>query len=151
MEFKTVTIIDQLPENVEIKSFGLYFGYQFEESAILGCYLVGNDLYLKEILYTKDYKSVIDKLKSESKIVVMDNAEPKLINDFREMGISIRTFQKYIGIGLVVTSMWKEYNIYVTKESKNLMQALNPIKIDNPFIDALFYWCSAGIKLNNFV
>nr|DAL98505.1 MAG TPA: large terminase [Caudoviricetes sp.] len=150
MEFKTVTIIDQLPENVEIKSFGLSFGYHFDESAILGCCLVENNLYLKEILYTKDYQSIINKLITENKVVIADGVDPKLISDFREMGINIQTFKKYKGLGSVVTSMWENYNIYITKDSKNLINDLNPIGI-SPFIDALFYWCSAGIKLNNFI
>lgn len=150
MKFKTVTIIDQLPENVEIKSFGLSFGYYYDYSAILGCCLVGNDLYLKEILYTTNYQTIINKLKSENKVVITDGVDPKLISDFREIGIDIQAFKKHKGIGSVVPSMWKDYNIYITKDSKNLINDLNPIGI-SPFIDALFYWCSAGIKLNNFI
>lgn len=151
MKFKTVTIIDQFPENVEINSFGFCFGYTFDKSAILGCCIVEKELYLREIVYSFDHSSVIEKLKSENKIAVVDSAEPKLLYDLKEMGINIIPAKKYKGLISVITSMLEECNVYVTKDSQNLIKELEPINLQSPFIDALYGWCSVGIKLNNFI
>lgn len=139
------TEIESMPIDCD-SSLALSFGYVLDNSILLECVLIEKDLYLSEILFSKDTDLVIEKLKAENKTIITDSADPKFIHDMRLEGVDISPSRKYRGMIAKTLSELKKYNIYVTKDSPNLIEALGSPLTDSPIMEALINWCTINLK-----
>lgn len=172
--FNNWKIYDDLPEEVERRarvSYGLDFGFTVNPTALIACYLYGNDLYLDELIYSEgltnqNIASLI--LGMGLDLIYADSAEPKSIEELRRARLDVRGAKKgpdslRQGIDWLLSK-----NLYVSRRSVNLLAELQnyvwkqnrdgralpePIDDWNHAIDAVRYGCEPfrrGIKKVNF-
>jgi phage terminase large subunit len=141
--------------------YGLDFGYSADPTACIEIKKVGNNLYLKEILYHREltnpqiYDTLLENVPEIlERYIYGDSAEPKSIAELQDMGLDIYPAEKgkdsiSIGIQLV-----KQHKVYYTKSSENLKTEISnylwatdrfknrlnkPIDSYNHLLDALRY------------
>lgn len=155
------TPVDEFPYDGDVV-FGLDYGFNHSSALIMESYVGDKRLYIKELLYVNnhthqqlvslivtDFKSLIGK-----KPIIVDSAVPELIKELRRSGFNAFAAEKgpdsvYKGILLV-----KQFNLFITKDSPNLMRELQgyiwkgdregnlldePVKIDDDACDAMRY------------
>jgi len=153
--FKKITIIDQMPERLNSRGIGLDFGFSNDPSAAVECGMGDNAIYLNEIFYNTEMlgRDIIGKLKPYRLPVVADSADPRLITEIYNGGINIKGVVK--GKVEHEVNEMSAYEIFVTKNSKNLINELKnykwledrtgkilniPEDKNNHGIDAARYW-----------
>lgn len=157
--------VDVLPSDAKLICYGMDFGYSNDPTALVGCYQMDGKYYFKEHLYRTHMTNpeVGNFMKSigVSGRVVCDSAEPKSIQELRNMGFNCEPAKKgQDSIRLSIDALQRS-KFYVTKDSTNLIKELRaytwkrtrdgvvtdePIDFLNHAIDATRY-----IALNNFV
>jgi len=152
-------LIDELPQQRDIELFSIDFGFTNDPNALVQCYFLDNDIYVKECLYEGDLlnSQIAKEIKEYNPFnvqVICDSAEPKTIADLkRTYGLNVKAVEKP-GI-LESIQLLKEHNIFVTKDSINIIKEFRnymwhekkvdkkhrPIPIDNwnHAIDAIRY------------
>ena len=120
-------IIDDIPTEFEKEYFAVDFGFKHKTAIIYGV-TIGNSIYLKEMWYEDDKinTDIANELKQINKKnipVICDSAEPRAIAELRRVhGINARPISK-----LTITDSvnnWKERQVFVTKDSLNLIKEL---------------------------
>ena len=106
-------------------SYGLDFGFSQDPTAIVQVARVNDKLYIHEICYKKgmtnrDIADFIKEKKLNDHLFYCDSAEPKSIEELRQMDMLAKPAIKgegsiKAGIGLI-----KEHDVYVSIESKNM-------------------------------
>lgn len=121
-------IIDEIPEDARLIGYGLDFGYSNDETALAAVYKINDNIVLDEIIYSKRLlNSDISKIIKEKGLkgtIYADSAEPKSIAELRSYGHSVMPAKKgrdSIKFGI---SILQEYNMLVTRRSKNLLDEL---------------------------
>ena len=162
--FKRLIIIDNLPERLFNKGIGLDFGFSNDPSAAILCGQNGNALYFDEIFYRTEMYSrdMIRELKPYRLPVVADSADPRVISEIYNGGINIKKVVKG-SVEYEVNEM-SAYEIYVTKNSTNLINELKNYKYledktgkilnqpedkNNHGIDAARYWFKTNVLQQN--
>jgi phage terminase large subunit len=157
-EFEVVDEFDF--DTAEFVCFALDVGYVSDPSALVGIWKAGNKLIINEHIYQKGLitQQIIDLLKGnvgERDIIIVDSAEPRLIEEIRRGGFPLARGVKkgkdsiQWGIDLV-----KQYNLVIPKNNSNLIEELYsyewvddgnggvtniPIDANNHLLDALRY------------
>ena len=124
--YKKWGIVKEFPEWAQKVSIGLDFGYTNDETAIVKCGVVDNDLYIDEICYKTHLltKDIIQTLRPYGLKVIADSADPRLIQEIHNAGIRIYPVEKGSGSIIAGIEKAKEFNIFVTERSYNLMTEL---------------------------
>lgn len=157
-------IVDSIPEDAQLKGYGLDFGYSNDPSAWIGGSNFNNSMYFDEILFRKGLlnSAIASQMSSNgysasSLLTVADSSEPKSIEEIRQHGINITGAKKgkdsiNFGIGLL-----QEEKFYVTSRSINMINELRnyawktdkdgntlniPIDNFNHCIDAMRYFAT---------
>lgn len=155
--FKKIEIVDSIPDWVKKRGLGQDFGYSLDPTAIIECGLVDTDLYLDEICYKTHMltKDIIQVLKPYKMKVISESADPRLIQEIDNSGISIYPVEKFQGSVKAGIDKMLELNIKVTRHSYNLLEEFRnytwdkdkdgrfinePIDKYNHGIDAVRYW-----------
>lgn len=145
---------------------GLDFGYTNDPSAIVRMRLIGEDLYLDELLYQPGYTNpdiakFINQNVNKYTEVYADSAEPKSIDEIFSFGVNIHPVKKGKDSILQGIDILHRYDLKVTKRSTNLIKELRnytwmkdkegntlnkPIDMFNHAIDATRY--GAMMKLS---
>ena len=105
---------------------GIDYGYSNDPTACVLVFKKNDNLYIHEILYKKGMTNsdiaeyLIDRGYGEV-ICYGDSAEPKSIEEMRRLGLYIKGAVKGQGSINSGISKLKEYNIFVSKESKNII------------------------------
>ena len=129
--FNNWTFIDyvEFPDfDLEMEGIiGLDYGYSNDETACVLVFKHNNKIYLHELLYSKGMTNsdIVAFLKSEGYGEVLtyaDSAEPKSIEEMRRLGLYIKPAVKGQGSVNSGISKLKEYDIFVSKESKNIIK-----------------------------
>ena len=150
---------NSIPAEAKFLSFGMDFGFTNDPTTLVAIYQQGDNIYLKELLYQTGLTNIdIDeKLRFHSierKEIFADSAEPKSIEELYRMGWNIKPATKGQGSVNIGIDMMKRYQIYVTKDSVNMIKefrnykwqedkngnVLNtPVDMFNHTIDAIRY------------
>jgi len=125
--FKDITLVDELPEYLKKKAYGMDFGFTNDPTTIIQIGFSGDNLYLHEILYetnltNQDVGNRLAELGFSKRLdeICADSAEPKSIEELRRMGWNIWPCEKreiIFGIDLML-----RYKIHITKSSLNLLK-----------------------------
>ncbi len=125
--FTSFNTIDEMPEADRI--YGLDWGYTNDPTSVIGCSIVGDNIYLDELLYRTGLTNsdiariLIDlKIKPNYDEIFADSAEPKSIEDLRRAGFNIKPAQKGEDSIRKGIDRMKEFNINITKRSVNLIK-----------------------------
>lgn len=156
----TVNLVDSVPENASLLSYGMDFGFTNDPTTLVAVYKHNTDLYIKELLYrTNMTNQDIAKQLQEIGIgrrdeIYADSSEPKSIEEIYRMGWNIKPATKgrdSVNIGI---DMLKRYQLNVTKDSLNTIKEFrnykfkedkngnvlnDPIDMFNHSIDAIRY------------
>jgi phage terminase large subunit len=155
--FKRIELVDEIPEWVKKRGFGMDFGYSNDPVAIIDCGLTDNDLYLDEICYRTHMltKEIITELKKNRYKTMSESADPRLIQEIANAGILIYPVEKGPDSILAGIQKMLDLNIKVTKRSYNLLHEFRnytwdkdkdgnyinkPIDKFNHGMDASRYW-----------
>lgn len=157
--------IDDFPEDCKIIRYGLDFGYSVDPSALIKIGINGDRLYVDELIYQTlmtnlDIRNQLHNLGLNGHEIIADSSEPKSIEEIysnRYDGLGRFNIKPAIkgpdSIDFGINKI-KEYKMFVTKNSVNLIkelrnyswskdkngEALNkPIDNYNHAIDALRY------------
>ena len=138
---------------------GIDFGYTNDPLAIIEVAKVGDKLYVHELLYkagvtNKDLANFLKAKELDDTLAYCDSAEPKSIEELRQMGILAKGAIKGQGSINAGISLLKELEIIVSLESKNMRKEQQtyfwdelkdgtiinkPIDKNNHLMDALRY------------
>lgn len=151
--------VDEMPDIRGRHCYGLDFGYTNDPTALIECLIVGNDIYLDELIYRKgllnsDIAAAMrdNNVPLRSDEIFADAAEPKSIDEIHKYGFNIKPCIK----GSINTQIdtVQTARLHVTKRSVNLIKELRnytwkkdkndvplnvPIDLFNHAIDASRY------------
>ena len=110
-------------------SCGMDFGFSVDPDSLTEVAIdkKKHKIYLKEHIYKNGLKSnelaqiILDKV--DSKLIIADSAEPRLIADLKHLGINIKPVKKGT-IESGITRM-QDYELIITPESINIAKELN--------------------------
>jgi len=157
--FKNIEIVDEIPLFVKKRFVGMDFGYSSDPTAFGEVALHEKDLYIDEWCYKTHMltSDIISELKQKNKFnlkVISESADPRLIQEIHNAGISIYPVEKYAGSIEAGINKMLEYNIKITKKSYNALYEFQnytwdvdkdgnfinrPIDMYNHSIDAIRY------------
>jgi phage terminase large subunit len=163
-------LIDELPKEAQLLSYGLDFGFSNDPASLVGVYRYNNSLVVDELIYQRQLTNsdLVAKFK-ELKIndydrIVADSAEPKSIEDIYRMGYkAIEPAKKGQDSVRASIDLIRQNKLLVTKNSLNLIRELRgyvwqtdkdgtqltkPIDSNNHAIDALRYSCLNCLTAN---
>ena len=153
-------------EHCEV-AYGCDFGFSNDPTTIVEVRRKNDRLYVHELLFRKgltnqDIFEEIKKLGLEEEIIICDSAEPKSIEELRRLGAYCKPSQKGKGSVLNGIQVIKEYDVFASKQSKNLLQeyqyyiwdsnrdgkSINKIKQNGQdhLMDALRYAVTTGLS-----
>lgn len=155
--FISYEIVASIPDWVTRRGVGMDFGFSNDPTAIIDCALYDNDLYLDEMCYKMRMLTgdIIKELKKQTNRVISESADPRLITEIRNSGVSIRAVDKYPGSIKAGIDKMLELNIKITRRSYSLLEEFRnytwdrdkdenfinePIDAWNHGIDAARYW-----------
>lgn len=150
---------NSIPPEAKFLSYGMDFGFTNDPTTLVAIYQQGDNIYLKELLYQTGLtnRDIDEKLRFHSverKEIFADSAEPKSIEELYRMGWNIKPATKGQGSVNIGIDMMKRYELYVTKDSVNMIKefrnykwqedkngnVLNtPVDMFNHTIDAIRY------------
>lgn len=130
--FDKIELVDEAPWRKIKKHFvGVDFGYAHDPTAIVRVGFLGKDeMYVDELCYRTEMltSDIIKELKSHCKDdfdkekIISESADPRLVQEIYRSGLNIHPVQKYGGsVDAGITKM-KEFKIYVTKRSINVIK-----------------------------
>jgi phage terminase large subunit len=159
---------DNFPEFDEV-FYGLDFGYAQDPTAIVQIAKVKDRLYLHEVCYKKGMtnRDIAEFIKSngyDQDLFYCDSAEPKSIEELRQMDILAKGAVKGTGSINAGISLLKEFDVFYSFESKNLHNEFQfyfweqlkdgtiinkPIDKQNHLMDAIRYGVYSKYKNRN--
>jgi phage terminase large subunit len=159
--------VDVIPEGAKLVSHGMDFGFTNDPTTLVSVYKNEGRLYVRELLFrtnmtNNDIGNYLKSLNFGRNEIIADSAEPKSIEELRLQGFNISPASKGPDSVKIGIDTLKRYELYVTKDSTNLIKELRgytwdkdssgklsgkPIDMYNHTLDALRY--VALNKLNN--
>jgi phage terminase large subunit len=162
--FPSFSIIDNIPDNAKLISFGLDFGFSADPTTIVAVYKHDLDLYFDELLYERgltnqDIGNRIKTMEMERGVECFaDSSEPKSIEELFRMntGVNIKPAKKGADSIRIGIDIMKRHKINITKRSVNTIKEFRnykwikdkngditnkPIDAFNHAIDACRYVC----------
>jgi len=121
-------ICDELTESYDYKIFGLDFGYSNDPTTVIELRINEKEktihekehLYKTELLNT-EIATILKGILKEDDRIIADSAEPKSIKEIRRTGVKIIGAIKGADSIKYGIAKVKEYDVYVTKDSHNLI------------------------------
>ena len=106
---------------------GIDFGYTNDPAVILEVAKVGDKLYIHEWLYrtgmtNRDMANFLKENNLQDTLAFADSAEPKSIEELRQMGCLVKGAIKGQGSINAGISLIKEYEVFVSETSKNVQR-----------------------------
>ena len=162
--------IKQIPEEANLISYGMDFGYTNDPTTLVSLYTLDLNLYIKEHLYrskmtTNDINKFLKSEQLQKNPIYADSSEPRLINELRLMGHNIFPSIKgkdSINAGI---DLLKRYKIHILSDSTNAIQEFRnykwvedktgkltnvPIDLHNHIIDPCRYAAYSVLSRPNF-
>lgn len=150
--------VKEFPDYIKRQYIGMDFGYTNDPTAIVRVGILGDKLYLDEIVYRT--KMVADDIIKELKKnciedkIISESADPRLIDEIHRAGLNIHPVKKYPGSVDAGIAKMQEFKLCVTRNSSNIMKEIKnytwqkdkedkwinkPIDAFNHAIDAIRY------------
>lgn len=109
---------------------GLDFGFSVDPTAIVLVQKFNEKIYIKELcnktgLTNQDIAEFIKAGGYSDVLIYADSAEPKSIEELRRLGIMVKGAVKGIGSVNAGISLLKEFDIFVSDDSKNISREYN--------------------------
>ena len=128
--------IDIIPKEATLIAYGLDWGYTNDPSTLIGVYKCDNNIYLKEFFYETNMtnQDIIRRLKDLGigrEEIYCDSAEPKSIREVQLGGFRTLPTTKGADSILFGIQLMQDYNIFITKDSKNLIMEFGKYKWKN--------------------
>jgi len=125
--FNNWQLLDEIPHEARLMSYGLDFGYSNDPTAIVAIYTYNGGYILDEITFQKGLsnKQIADFLLAEDDqniLTIADSAEPKSIDEIISYGVLVAPAQKgkdSVNQGIQYV---QDQKIFVTKRSTNLLK-----------------------------
>lgn len=156
--FTNVELIEEMPPSKK-KFYGMDFGYSNDPTAIVEVIITNDAIYINELCYKTEMvtRDIINELKAnveEGKRVISESADPRLIKEISNAGITITPVEKYPGSIEAGINKMLEYKICITRKSYNAIREFKnytyeqnkegkwlnkPIDAFNHIIDAVRY------------
>jgi phage terminase large subunit len=128
----TFNTIKEIPKEAKLVSYGLDFGYSSDPTSLVCTYILGDDMYVDELLYRTGMtnQDIANEMKvlglDRSNEVFADSAEPKSIEEIYRMGWNVKpTIKGSINIGIDII---RRYKLHATESSFNLIKELRNYK-----------------------
>jgi phage terminase large subunit len=156
--YKGWQLIDEIPYEAKLESYGLDFGYSNDPTAIVSDYIFNGGHIFHEEAYTKGLsnKQIADILLNLPRALVLaDSSEPKSVDEIKSYGVNIVGALKGQGSVLQGIQYVQDQRVSVTKASVNLLKeyrsylwlvdpktskSLNePVPFNNHAMDAIRY------------
>ena len=123
---------NQVPFEAEVVSFGMDFGFTNDPTALVKVSKLDNNLYIEELLYrtmmtTGDIHNFL-KGKVNREPIYADSSEPRIIEELRRMGWSIRASLKGRDSVNAGIDLLKSFKIHIHKDSTNAIQEFRNYK-----------------------
>ena len=122
----------KIPEEAKLVSRGLDFGYSNDPSCLVETFILGDNMYVKELLYktgmtNQDLASAFKQLGFDRRDEIFaDSAEPKSIEEIYRMGFNTKpTIKGSVNIGIDII---RRYKLIVTEDSINMIKELRNYK-----------------------
>ena len=118
------------PDNLQV-SYGQDFGFSIDPTTLVGIAIDKKKkiIYVKEHLYkpklTTTEIAYINKEICGRSLIVADSAEPRLINELKNLGINIKGAVKGAGSISLGIELLRDYEIVVEKNSSNVAKEFN--------------------------
>jgi len=125
--YKKWGVVKRMPDGIQKIALGVDFGFSNDFTAIVMCGVKDGALYLDALCYRTNMLSrdIIAVLKKYPDMrVIAYSADPRLIQEIANAGIRIYPVEKGAGSIIAGIEKTKEYNIYVTERSYNIMKEL---------------------------
>ncbi len=125
--YKKWGVVKNLPDGLQKVAIGVDFGFTHDPTAIVMCGIKDDSLYIDEICYrtnmlARDIVAVLKKYPDMK--VIADSADPRLIQEIANAGIRIYPVEKGAGSIIAGIEKTKEFSMFVTERSYNLMKEL---------------------------
>jgi phage terminase large subunit len=167
----TINLVDTIPDNAKLLSYGMDFGFTNDPTTLMAVYLHDTNLYIKELLYrtgmtNQDITKELERLGiGRRDEVYADKAEPKSIEEIYRMGWNIKGADKGPGSVNIGIDMLKRYQLNVTKDSVNTIKEFrnykfkedkngnvlnDPVDMFNHSIDAIRYATYSKLSKPNY-
>ncbi len=124
--------IKEIPKEAKFLGYGMDFGFTNDPTTLIGAYLLGDNLYLDELIYETNLtnKDISDKLSilgiDKRDEIFCDDAEPKSIEELHRFGWNTkRANKKEILLGI---DIMKRYALYCTSRSVNMIKEFKNYK-----------------------
>ena len=121
-----------LPSQAEFIAMGMDFGFTNDPTSLVGVWMDGLDLYIKEYLYRNmmTTNDIHNKLKEviTNQVIYADSSEPRTIEELRRMGWRIRASLKGRDSVNAGIDLLKRYKIHIYKDSVNAIQEFRNYK-----------------------
>jgi len=113
--------------DVEEKAYGLDFGYSNDPSALIEVKRKNDRLYIHELIFKRGMtnQDLYNEIKNKGiheELIIADSAEPKSIDELKRMGLYVKPSIKGKGSVLAGIQILKGYEVFASKQSKNLLQ-----------------------------
>lgn len=122
------SIVGEIPREIKKRYIGVDFGFTNHQSAgvLVAIDQENKDLYLDELFYSRGMLTddLISSLKPYDEQVISESADPRLVKEIKNAGISIRAVDKPSGSVLSGIIKIQTYNIKVTSRSTNIIKEL---------------------------
>ena len=122
--FPNINTVDDMPDGYRV--YGLDFGYSQDPTALVEVMIVGDKLYMNEVIYqaglrnTDIHRLMLDR--GVSGKMYADSAEPKTIDDLYLMGWNVHPVVKGKDSIMWGIDLMKQKHIHITKQSINLIK-----------------------------
>lgn len=129
--FNTWNTIEQVPDGVKLLGYGVDFGYN-DPSTVVGVYHSGDELFIKELLYsrgltTQDLIHKMEELKvDKTDSFWCDSSQPQTIEEMKRSRFNVKPVNKKSilhGIDLI-----KRHKVFITTDSTNILQEFQSYK-----------------------
>lgn len=130
----TFSECEKIPESARFVSYGLDFGYTNDSTSLVGTWIQGDNMYIKEFLYrtgmtNRDIHNEFVTLGINRRDEIFaDSSEPKSIEELYRMGWNVKPTAKgadSINIGI---DMIKRYKVHITRGSTNTIKEFKNYK-----------------------
>jgi phage terminase large subunit len=120
-------LIDDLPQGDYF--YGLDFGFSTDPTALVKCVILGENLYIKELIYetgltNQEIASRMVELgvRRHYDEIFADASEPKSIEEIHRYGFNIKGVSKGPGSVEYGQQLVRQFKIHITKDSLNLIK-----------------------------
>jgi len=162
-------------DNFRYFGYGLDFGYTNHPTTVVACGVIGNDLYIDELLYETGLvnvgtygDSIDERLRglsvSTNDRIWADKQEQKSIDELFRKGWNIDGADKGQGSVAIGIDVVRRYRLMITERSTNIKNEVEnycwdverdgslkqkPIKKNDHAMDAIRYWAIMELSFNN--